>query len=100
MDFLQLLGSIDWIFAFVLLIGGRYWGRKYFKVCEKPDLNFLLFATIFGLIWLTIQHLMGDLSKAHAGNIFLTYLFTTSFYQILAKRLFEWVETKFSTNES
>lgn len=95
MEFLELVKNIDWLFAFVILIGGRYWGSRYLKVFKKPDYNFLLFATIFGAIWIAIQKVGGKITQDHVGSLFLTYLFTTSFYQILAKRLFEWVEEKF-----
>lgn len=95
MDLIQFLQNVDWLFAAVLLIGGRYWGAKYFRLSKNPDINFLAFATLFGAIWLLIQKFTGQFAKADAGNLFLTYLFTTSFYQLLAKRLFQWVEDKF-----
>ncbi len=89
MDFLN---NIDWLFAVILLIGGRYWGRKYFRISKNPDLNFLAFATLFGSIWLIIQKATGKFSTEEVGNLFLTYLFVTSFYQLLAKKFFEWLE--------
>ena len=84
--------SIDWIFAAVILIGGRYWGGKFFKITKNEALNFLCFATVFGLIWLVIKYFSGGNFKAEAGSLFVTYLFVTSFYELLAKRLFEWIE--------
>ena len=99
MDFIQVINGIDWIFAAVLLIGGRYWGSRYFKAFKNPDYNFLLFATVFGGIWLLIQKVTVTITKDQVGNLFLTYLFTTSFYTILAKRLFEWVEGKFGKKQ-
>lgn len=92
MDILQVLQSVDWIFAFVLLVGGRYWGARYIKIFAKPDYNFLLFATIWGAIWLLTQKVTGTISKDHVGDLVLTYLFTTSFYQIIAKKAFEVIE--------
>lgn len=91
----EFFGSIDWIFAAVILIGGRYWGSKYFKASKNPALNFLVFATMFGGIWLFISYITGGLSLQHAGNLFLTYLFTTSFYELLAKKIFEVIENFF-----
>ena len=99
MTLLQFLQSIDWVFASVLLIGGRYWGSKFFSITKNKDLNFLAFATIFGGLWLLIQKLTGVFDKAQAGNIFLTYLFTTSFYQLLAKKLFQFIEDKIKGDE-
>lgn len=100
MELLQVLQRIDWIFAAILLIGGRYWGGRYFRLSKSPDLNFLGFATLFGAIWILIQKLTGQFSKDHLGDIFITYLFTTSFYQLLAKRLFEFIEDKFGKKDA
>lgn len=86
------INSIDWVFAAVILIGGRYWGQKYFTISKKAPLNFLAFATLFGLIWLGIKYYTGGTLKDEAMNLFITYLFTTSFYELLAKKLFEWIE--------
>ncbi len=88
MDFSTIFSNIDLVFAAVILIGGRYWGSKYFKISKNKDINFLLFATLFGLIWLFLQ----GLSEANLSSIFLTYLFTTSFYQLLGKLLFSAIE--------
>lgn len=100
MDLLQVLQNIDWIFAAVLLIGGRYWGARYLKLFKKPDYNFLFFATLFGAVWIGIQKVTGTITKDQVGNLFLTYLFTTSFYSILARRLFEWIEAKFGQKQA
>lgn len=88
----EILNQIDWMFAAILLIGGRYWGSKYFRISKNRDLNFLAFATLFGAIWILIQKSTGQFGKDNVGSVFLTYLFTTSFYQLLAKKLFQWIE--------
>jgi len=93
--FIVILNSIDWLFAAVILIGGRYWGSKYFTISKNASHNFLLFATVFGLIWLSIKFYMYGNFKTEVANLFITYLFTTSFYELLAQRLFEWVENTF-----
>lgn len=93
MDNLSLfLSKIDWIFLAVILIGGRYWGSKYFTVSKNKALNFLSFATVFGLIWLPINYHSWAEILEHAPALFLTYLFGTSFYELIAKKLFEVVE--------
>lgn len=94
------VNSIDWLFLAVILIGGRYWGRKYFKVSKNPALNFLAFATGFAVVWLFIGFFDGSLSIAKAANLFLTYLFTTSFYELLGKKLFVAVEGLFGVKEN
>lgn len=85
-----LLDSIDWLFALVLLIGGRYWGGKFFKVSKNAALNFLIFATAFGAIWVFIEYLNGV--EIDLANLFFTYLVVTSFYELLGKKLFQVVE--------
>jgi hypothetical protein len=92
---LDFFNSIDWMFAAILLIGGRYWGSKYFKVSKNKDINFLVFATLFGTAWILIQKAAGQIGKQNIAEIFSTYLFTTSFYQVLARKLFAWVEKQF-----
>lgn len=90
--FLLVIKSIDWIFAGIILIGGRYWGSKYFKLSKDTALNFLGFATAFAIVWLIIKYYTMGIAKAEIGNLFITYLFVTSFYELLAKRTFEWLE--------
>ena len=89
---LLFLNSIDWIFAAVLLIGGRYWGGKYFTITRNHSLNFLVFATAFGSIWLVIRYITIGIAKSDIENLFITYLFTTSFYELFAKKFFEMIE--------
>lgn len=95
-DFIQ---NIDWIFAAVILIGGRYWGSKYIRISKNPAHNFLAFASLFGAIWVLITQLTVGIELAAIGNLFLTYLFTTSFYELLAKKLFDLIESKFNKGE-
>lgn len=92
--FLMVVKSIDWVFACILLIGGRYWGSKYIKLSKVEALNFLGFATAFGAIWLVIQYFTVGIPSTAVANLFITYLVTTSFYEVLAKRLFEMIENK------
>lgn len=89
------LKSIDWVFATVILIGGRYWGTKYFKISQNASLNFLGFATAFGVIYLIILHFTSGIFRNQVTNLFITYLFVTSFYELLAQRIFEWIESIF-----
>jgi len=91
----EFIGSIDWLFAAIILIGGRYWGGKFFNITKNPALNFLAFATAFGGVWVLIKSMTVGLHQSDAANLFITYLFATSFYELLAKRLFEGVEKLF-----
>lgn len=90
--FTLILNSIDWVFAGVILIGGRYWGTKFFQLTKNRALNFLGFATAFGVIYLAILFFTQGIARDRVANLFITYLVTTSFYELIAKRLFEWIE--------
>lgn len=90
--FSVILNSIDWVFAFIILIGGRYWGTKYFRLSKQDSLNFLGFATAFAVIYLGIIYFTVGIGKNQVANLFITYLVVTSFYELIAQRLFEWVE--------
>lgn len=93
--FTVILNSIDWIFAGVILIGGRYWGTKYFRLSKQDSLNFLGFATAFALIYLAIIYFTNGIGKNQIANLFITYLLVTSFYELIAQRVFEWIEGLF-----
>lgn len=89
---LELFGLIDWLFAAVLLVGGRYWGSKFFTISKNPALNFLAFASVFGILWLVMIHFVTGIKRESIVSLFLTYLFATSFYELLAKFIFEQLE--------
>lgn len=93
--FKVILDSIDWIFALVILIGGRYWGTKYFRLSKNGALNFLGFATAFAVIYLGIIYFAQGITKNQIVNLFITYLVVTSFYELIAERVFEWIEGLF-----
>jgi hypothetical protein len=90
--FKVVLDSIDWVFAAVILIGGRYFGTKYFRLSKRDSLNFLGFATAFSVIYLTIIYFTQGIGKNQVANLFITYLIVTSFYELIAQRVFEWIE--------
>lgn len=89
-----ILNSIDWVFAFIILVGGRYFGSKYFRMSKHDAVNFLGFATLFGGIWLAIKYYTVGIAKEEVGNLFITYLVTTSFYELMAKMALDWVDAK------
>lgn len=92
--FTIILNSIDWVFAGVILIGGRYFGSKFFRLSKSASLNFLGFATAFAVMYLTIIYFTSGIAKNDIANLFITYLVVTSFYELIADRLFDWVENK------
>jgi hypothetical protein len=87
-----ILNSIDWVFAAIILMGGRYWGSKYFRLSKQDSLNFLGFSTAFAIIYLGIIYFTQGISRNQVANLFITYLVTTSFYELIAQRIFEMVE--------
>ncbi len=87
-----ILNSIDFVFAGVILIGGRYFGTKYFRLSKRDALNFLGFATAFAIIYLSIIYFTKGISKNQVANLFITYVVVTSFYEIIAQRIFEMIE--------
>lgn len=94
--FILFVNSIDWVFAGIVLIGGRYWGSKYFTISKNPARNFLAFATVFGGLWLLIKYVTTGAFRNEWSNLFITYVFVTSFYELLAKKGFEWIEGWFN----
>lgn len=93
--FTVILNSIDWVFAGVILIGGRYWGTKYFRISKEQSLNFLGFATGFAIVYLTIIYFTLGIGRNQVANLFITYLVVTSFYELIAQKIFEWIEGLF-----
>lgn len=87
-----ILKSIDWVFAGVILVGGRYWGSKFFRLSKVESLNFLGFATAFAVIYLSILHFTEGISRNQVANLFITYLIVTSFYELIAQKIFEKIE--------
>lgn len=90
-----IMDSIDWVFAGVILIGGRYWGSKYFKLSKNAAWNFLGFATAFGVIYLSLLYATKGIKKDQVVNLFITIVVVTSFYELFAQKLFEWIEGLF-----
>ena len=90
--FKLILDSVDWVFAAVILLGGRYWGSKYFRLSKVESLNFLGFATAFAVVYLGIIYFTQGIAATQVANLFITYLVVTSFYELIAQRIFEWVE--------
>lgn len=87
-----ILNSIDWVFAAVILLGGRYWGAKYFRLSKRESLNFLGFATAFAIVYLSIIYFTQGINSSQVANLFITYLVVTSFYELIAERIFEMIE--------
>lgn len=93
MDKLQVFFDlIDWVLCGVLIIAGRYWGRKYFKPFKLPRYNFLAFATLAGIVYVVLGIFDGVDFTGRATSLMVTFIFATSFYEWLASRLFSKIE--------
>lgn len=93
MEKLQIvLDSIDWLLCGVLIIAGRYWGRKYFKPFKAPRYNFLAFSTLAGIVYVVLGMIDGISFAGRATNLMVTYLVATSFYELLASLIFSKIE--------
>lgn len=93
MEKLQIvLDSIDWLLCGVLIIAGRYWGRKYFRPFKAPRYNFLAFSTLAGIVYVLLGMIDGISFAGRATNLMVTYLVATSFYELLASLIFSKIE--------
>lgn len=92
LNILDILKNVDWGFAIIILIGGQYWGANFFSISKNKSINFLAFATAFAVVWLLIKFFTKGIASDEVSNLFLTYLFTTAFYNLLAKRFFKLLE--------
>ena len=84
---LSFLHQIDWVFGAVIVIGGFYWGRKYFQPLKNPAHNFLLLATLFGFMYILLQIVIGEFQLSSLLNLFITYLVFTSLYDLFIKAI-------------
>lgn len=78
----------SYIYGVVIFFGGS-WGLKYFAPFKKTVHNFLIFATIWALVFLLMElFVTGTFQKEHAINYLLTYLVVTSVYELVGKYVF------------
>lgn len=82
-DLISLLKDYG-IFAYALIIffGGRF-GLKYFILFEKTKYNFLLFATVFAMLFIAGEVLSGVFEWESFIKYLLTYAVVTSCYEAL-----------------
>lgn len=92
---LQFINSIDFILAAVMLLGGRIISGYHFARLKSRRTKFLLFSLITGALYIAANIFDGDTFAGRATNFLITFLFVNTFYQLLFKRLFEYVERLF-----
>lgn len=92
---LQFINSIDFILAAVMLLGGRIISGYHFGRLKSRRTKFLLFSLFTGLLYVAATIFDGETFAGRATNFLITFLFVNTFYSLLFKRLFEYVESIF-----
>lgn len=93
---LLFLNSIDWIFAAVLLMAGRYLSGFKWKGLKSRKAKFLVLSLVGGAIYLLLRWIDGNDFAGQFTNFFLTFLFVNTFYSLVGRPFFEMVEAKFT----
>jgi len=83
--------QIIWEYCAVVVLMGYLW--KYRLKIEHPDVKWAVFflAILAAVMW----WLFGGPTEAR--EYFISYLFITSFYDLVIMYVFNWVESKFSS---
>jgi hypothetical protein len=88
LEFLQTYGVL--LYGLTILFGGRY--ALIFQPFKRTVHNVLLFATVTGLIYIGLEVLVGTFQKIDAVKYFFTFTVVTSFYENIAKFIFEYFD--------
>ncbi len=70
-------------YGITVFFGGR-WGLKFFNYFEKTKYNFLVFATLYGALWIVVEVLSNTFKPIDIGRYLLTYAVVTSCYELVA----------------
>lgn len=92
---LTFINSIDFILAVVMLLGGRIISGYQFARLKSRRTKFLLFSLFTGILYVGAMLFDGREFVGQATNFLITFLFVNTFYQLLFKRLFEYIESIF-----
>lgn len=71
------------VYAVVIFFGGR-WGVKFFNPFIQKKHNFLLFASIFGLLFIGAEVVLKTFKPGYFIGYLLTYAVVTSCYEMLS----------------
>lgn len=69
-------------YAICIFFGGR-WGLQYFTYFKQTKYNFLVLATIFAVIFVTGEVLVGTFKAADFWRYAVTYAVVTSCYEMV-----------------
>lgn len=83
MNFQELLAQYGIIgYGITVFFGGR-WGLQFFQYFQKVKYNFLVFATVWGFLWMAGEYLAGTFKVIDLGRYALTYAAVTSCYELV-----------------
>lgn len=89
---LTFINSIDFILAVVMLLGGRIISGYKFGYLKSRRTKFLLFSLLAGVLYVGAMIFDGRSFIGQATNFLITFLFVNTFYGLLFKRVFEYIE--------
>lgn len=79
----------SYIYAVVIFFGGN-WGLKYFGVFKRKEHNFLLFATLWALVFLSIELFVSKTFEAeNAIKYVVSYVVVTTVYKAVGQYIFK-----------
>lgn len=110
MDFFQTLKEIhlDPIIIILILAGG-FWSKTYLKSWSKIGFKnwtlevsnawkTLIIGTVFSGLYVGIMHWTNKATPEIWTELFYSYIFATSFYELIIGPFSAWIKSKFTTN--
>lgn len=93
MDIQQLLTNYGVLaYGIAIFFGGR-WGLQYFTYFKQAKYNFLVFATVIGVLFNIGEVIAHTITWANFGKYLITYTVVTSCYEMVAD-LFPFLKPK------
>lgn len=93
MDLISFLEQYGFLAYGILLFFGGRWGVKFFNLFTKKVYNFLLFSTVFGLIFVLVEASQRAFTSVDIMRYLITYTVVTSCYENLVN-IFPFLKSK------
>lgn len=77
-------------YGVAIVFGGAY-GLQYFSFFKERKYNFLAFASLFAVVFVLLEVMLGTFDKMDAPKYLITYAICTSCYELFLKK---WLEPK------
>ena len=84
-------------YGITVFFGGR-WGIRFFNYFDQVKYNFLVFASVWGFVWMGGEAAAGTWKWVDLGRYALTYAAVTSCYELVAD-WFPFLKPKTDNNE-